>query len=63
VHRDDDREETVKKRLDAYDNMTAALVPYYQSKSILSRIDGIGTPREVGERIRRVIKRGGADED
>jgi adenylate kinase len=69
VHRDDDKEETVRKRLDAYDNMTAALVPYYQKQSILSRIDGTGSPREVGQRVRHALgvtarlHTGGADED
>lgn len=56
VHRDDDREETVLKRLDAYDTMTAALVPYYEGKGLLRHVDGVGSPGEVGQRIRRAIQ-------
>jgi adenylate kinase len=55
VHRDDDREETVRKRLDAYDAMTAALVPYYEGKGLLRHVDGVGSPSEVGQRIRRAL--------
>jgi len=55
VHRDDDREETVLKRLDAYDAMTAALIPYYEGKGLLRHVDGAGTPVEVGRRIRQAL--------
>ena len=50
-HRADDRPETVGKRLDAYEAMTAALLPFYESKGLLRRVDGVGTPEEVTARV------------
>ena len=50
-HRADDRPEAVGKRLDAYEAMTAALLPYYQAKRLLRRIDGVGKPEEVTARV------------
>ncbi len=50
-HRSDDREETVAARLDQYDAMTAALLPHYQKQGLLRRIDGVGVPKEVTERL------------
>jgi adenylate kinase len=50
-HRADDREETVSRRLDEYDAMTAALLPHYEGLRLLRRVDGVGTPKEVTERL------------
>jgi adenylate kinase len=50
-HRADDRPEAVEKRLDAYEAMTAALLPYYEAKGLLRRIDGVGKPEEVTLRV------------
>jgi adenylate kinase len=50
-HRSDDREDKVGTRLDQYEAMTAALLPYYQALGLLRRIDGTGTPAEVTRRI------------
>jgi len=50
-HRADDMPETVGKRLDAYEAMTAALLPYYQEKGLLRRVDGVGKPEEVTARV------------
>jgi adenylate kinase len=46
-HRADDQPETVAKRLDAYEAMTAALLPWYQGKGLLRRVDGTQSPRDV----------------
>lgn len=56
-HRADDREETVKRRLDEYDAMTAALLPFYEKLGLLRRINGVGTPEEVTARIASELER------
>jgi adenylate kinase len=50
-HRDDDRPEAVGRRLDAYEAMTAALLPYYESAGLLRRVVGVGKPEEVTARV------------
>lgn len=56
-HRADDQEETVKRRLDEYDAMTAALLPFYEKLGLLRRVDGVGTPDEVTARIEKALER------
>lgn len=59
VQRDDDREETVRKRLKVYHEQTEPLVEHYSKaaggpkEGALSyiRIDGVGTVSEIRERI------------
>jgi len=55
-HRADDMPEKVATRLDAYDAMTAALLPYYEGKSLLRRIDGVGKPDEVTSRLVAAVR-------
>jgi len=50
-HRDDDREDKVATRLDLYEALTAALLPYYEKRGLLRRIDGTGSPNEVTKRL------------
>lgn len=50
-HRADDQPEAVNKRLDAYEAMTAALLPYYEKIGLLRRVDGVGKPDEVTSRV------------
>ena len=50
-HRADDREDTVVKRLDEYETMTAALLPHYGQKGLLRTVRGVGKPEEVTQRV------------
>jgi adenylate kinase len=56
-HRADDRPEAVGKRLDAYEAMTAALLPFYDTKGLLRRLDGVGKPEEVTQRVLSTLGR------
>ena len=53
--RDDDKEETIKKRLDVYDAQTAPLIEYYGRKDILKRIDGTGSIDEIFGKINAAL--------
>jgi len=55
VQRDDDRAETVKKRLDVYHEQTEPLVSYYEDQGLLRRFDGTRSPTEVHDHIRATI--------
>jgi adenylate kinase len=54
-HRADDQPETVGKRLDSYEAITAALLPYYKARGLLKRVDGTKTPSEVSAEILKVL--------
>lgn len=47
VLRDDDKPETVKKRLDVYHEQTQPLIDYYTNKGILKTVDGTKDMLEV----------------
>jgi adenylate kinase len=49
--RDDDHEDTVRHRLQVYDNATKPLLEYYGKAGILSQVDGTGRPDEILDRI------------
>jgi adenylate kinase len=55
VQRDDDRPDTVKKRLDVYHEQTEPLVSYYEDQGLLRRFDGTRSPTEVHDHIRATI--------
>jgi adenylate kinase len=49
--RDDDREETIRARLQVYDAATAPLTAFYRARGLLRPIDGTGTTAQVLERV------------
>lgn len=55
IQREDDKPETVRKRLEVYEQQTAPLVSYYEEQSLLHRVDGTATPSEVHDHIRATI--------
>ena len=55
VQRDDDREETVQKRLSVYHDQTEPLIDRYEDKGILRRFDGVRKPDEVHQHIRATL--------
>jgi adenylate kinase len=50
VQRDDDKPETVRRRLQVYREQTAPLSGFYESEGLLARIDAIGEVQEVTAR-------------
>jgi adenylate kinase len=51
IHRPDDTEEAVRTRLGAYHAQTAPIVPFYEAKGLVRRVDGVGTLQEVMGRV------------
>lgn len=51
ILRDDDKPETVKKRLDVYHEQTWPLIEYYTKKNILKEVDGTKDMAEVFDAI------------
>jgi adenylate kinase len=51
IQRKDDTEEACRARLDKYHSETAPIVPFYEQKGILVRVNGDGPPDQVTRRI------------
>ncbi len=54
--RSDDNEETIRARLDVYENETAPLCDFYRERGVLREIDGLGTPDEISQRVLAQVK-------
>jgi adenylate kinase len=55
TQREDDKPETVRKRLDTYREKTEPLVDFYDERGILKRFDGKRSPTEVHDHIRATL--------
>ena len=55
VLRDDDKEETVKNRLNVYHEQTQPLIEYYTGKGILKEVDGTVPMQQVFEAITDIL--------
>jgi len=56
VQRSDDTEAVLTRRLAEFHQSTDALVPYYQQRKLLRRIDGTGSMEEVRRRMLEVLR-------
>ena len=55
ILRDDDKPETVKKRLDVYHAQTQPLIDYYTSKNVLKSVDGTVDMEDVFQAIVNIL--------
>ena len=53
--RDDDTEETVRTRLEAYREQTAPIIPHYRDKGQLYEVDGMADFDEVTRALERIL--------
>ncbi|NOY39832.1 MAG: adenylate kinase [Nitrospirae bacterium] len=53
--RDDDKEETIRRRLEVYEAQTAPLIEYYKNKGILKTVEGTGDIDEIFAKICSIL--------
>jgi len=59
--RPDDNEETFRKRQAVYREQTAPLIPYYEKRGKLRKVDGMGSVAEVASEIDAILDEFAAD--
>ena len=55
IQRDDDKSETVKRRLEVFHAQTEPVISYYEERGVLRRFDGSRSPTEVHDHIRATL--------
>jgi adenylate kinase len=56
--REDDRPESVRVRMEAYETSTVPLADFYRSRGLLCSISADGAPEEIFERTMKVLQNG-----
>ncbi len=59
--RDDDSEETVRRRLVVYQAQTAPLLDYYRSRGLLTTVKGEGPMNAIGAAVRSALQEAGRE--
>ena len=54
--REDDKEETIRRRLEVYEEQTSPLISYYRDKSLLRTVDGMGDMDEIQNNLVQIIE-------
>ncbi len=55
VRRPDDNEQTVRRRMAEYRAKTAPILPYYEERGLVSRVDGMQSVDEVAVQIEAIL--------
>lgn len=55
IQRDDDKEATIRRRLDVYREQTEPLIAYYKGKGLVRLVNGIGDVDEISSRLREAL--------
>ena len=53
--REDDTEESIRRRLELYDTETKPLVDFYRERSVLATVNGLGTEDEVNAALLKAV--------
>jgi adenylate kinase len=53
--RDDDKDATIKKRLDVYTQQTAPLIDYYSKQNIMKTVMGVGSIDDIFKKVTAVL--------
>jgi adenylate kinase len=57
VRRPDDNEQTVRRRMAEYRAKTAPILPYYEERGLVRRVDGMQSVDEVARQIEAILDR------